>query len=269
MRFICWNMNKRRQRPTWEYLLELKPDICLLQESKPPTSLEFGLQSRLNSDFRIIPNEEGGQTSGSALLVRHGLSTKQARFSSAKSPWVANSLNALGRAFVVAELEWADKIILLVSGYSHAYLVPSLNPDMSVEDRIEAARASYKKNGALWGLYLLWRWLTTEVLPRPCIVGGDFNASVKYDRSWGEGHQEMLDRYTQAGLVECLRQFHPDPESTPTFKNTDGGAIIHQVDYLWATPDLAALLKSCSVGSREIMDRRLSDHLPIIAEFGL
>lgn len=170
---------------------------------------------------------------------------------------------------MVAKLNLAERTILLVSAYSPAYLVPAENPRMGVNDRLESTRTTYKKNGALWGMYLLWRWLTGEILPQSCVVGGDFNASLLYDRSWGEGHKEMLDRYAQAGLAECLRQFHPDPESTPTFKNTDGGAIIHQTDYLWATPDLAALLKSCSVGPREILDRRLSDHLPIIAEFEL
>jgi endonuclease/exonuclease/phosphatase family metal-dependent hydrolase len=70
------------------------------------------------------------------------------------------------------------------------------------------------------------------------------------------------------GLVECLRC--AKGLLTPTFRNTQGGAIRHQMDHLFVTQALAERLTACDTGSRERVfgsSPPLSDHLPIVADF--
>ena len=69
-------------------------------------------------------------------------------------------------------------------------------------------------------------------------------------------------------LTECLR--HATGRLTPTFKKVSGGELVNQIDYLWATQALAANLRSCTVGdSQRVFGQKLSDHLPIVANFAL
>jgi exonuclease III len=71
---------------------------------------------------------------------------------------------------------------------------------------------------------------------------------------------------TALGLVECLASFQG--RLTPTFRNSRGGHVIHQMDHLFASTTLAKRLRWCDVPpAEEIFQRRLSDHLPIIADF--
>ena len=70
------------------------------------------------------------------------------------------------------------------------------------------------------------------------------------------------------GLVECLR--HKQGALTPTFRNTSNGGIVHQMDHLFVTEVLAQRLTACDTGSRDRVfgsHPRLSDHLPVVADF--
>ena len=86
------------------------------------------------------------------------------------------------------------------------------------------------------------------------------------------GNREWLDRMSALGLVECLR--HTTGMLTPTHRNARGGAIIHQIDHLFTTSHLADHLVTCFTGIPDKIfgvepNDRLSDHLPIVADFAL
>ena len=100
------------------------------------------------------------------------------------------------------------------------------------------------------------------------VVGGDFNLSETFDAWPGgpRGNREYLDRIAASGFTECLRK--ATGHLTPTFRNPSNGAIVHQIDHLFVTSSLAERLTGCAVGSAErVFGRRLSDHLPIVADF--
>jgi hypothetical protein len=70
----------------------------------------------------------------------------------------------------------------------------------------------------------------------------------------------------QLGLVDCLR--HAQGALTPTFRTLGKGTITAQIDHLFVTNILRASLVTCDTGSRQrVFDNRLSDHLPIVADF--
>ena len=100
------------------------------------------------------------------------------------------------------------------------------------------------------------------------VVGGDFNLSETFDAWPGgpRGNREHLDRIADRGFTECLRK--TTGRVTPTFRNPSNGAVIHQMDHLFATSGLADRLTRCEVGSADrVFGFRLSDHLPIVADF--
>jgi endonuclease/exonuclease/phosphatase family metal-dependent hydrolase len=108
-----------------------------------------------------------------------------------------------------------------------------------------------------------------EPPPRgPWIIGGDLNLPETFDSWQGgpRGNLEYLERMSAFGLTECLR--YATGTLTPTFRNAADGRVVHQMDHLFVSQPLAARLASCRVGSPDrVFDERLSDHLPIIAEF--
>ena len=73
---------------------------------------------------------------------------------------------------------------------------------------------------------------------------------------------------TDLGSVERLS--HSQGELTPTFRAPRGkGKVIHQMDHLYAADYLAEKLSTCHAGDHEtVFGQSLSDHLPIVAEFG-
>jgi len=118
---------------------------------------------------------------------------------------------------------------------------------------------------------LLWYALKCNINPTEYyIIGGDFNLSTTFD-SWQKkprGNQEYLDRMKGIQLIECLKEYNG--QLIPTFKNTDNGKMLHQIDHLFVTPSLYAKINNCYVGDKGlIFENKLSDHLPIIADFNI
>ena len=75
-----------------------------------------------------------------------------------------------------------------------------------------------------------------------------------------------MDRMTGLGLNECLRSYNE--KLVPTFRHSKGG-ITHQIDHLYVSGSIYDRLLNCRVGDgAEVFGNRLSDHLPIIADFG-
>ena len=103
------------------------------------------------------------------------------------------------------------------------------------------------------------------------VIGGDFNSSETFDFGPGgpRGNKEHLDHMAELGLTECLRKSRG--KLAPTFRHSRG-SIQHQIDHLFVTKCLADKLQSCDVGVQEEIfgaNPRLSDHLPIIADFNI
>ena len=125
-------------------------------------------------------------------------------------------------------------------------------------------------NEYVWCTEILWSLLTHSMGRHsgPWLVGGDFNSSETFDawRTGGRGNRQIIERMNALGLTDCLRSHHG--RLVPTFRNPRGGKIIHQIDHLYVSEPLLGSLRSADVGPSDIIfDQRLSDHLPIIADF--
>ncbi len=125
----------------------------------------------------------------------------------------------------------------------------------------------------IWLADLLWASLKHMKLSanEPWVIAGDFNLSETFD-AWRVGKHSntaYLQRMRELGLTECLRE--SQEQLTPTFRNPSrGNPVIHQMDHLFVTKVLADNLVSCYTGEKDrVFGKRLSDHLPIIADFAM
>jgi exonuclease III len=263
MRLVSWNMRNAGSPEGWRLLLNLKPDLALLQEVVLPEYVTEKFTVFQQSARHKTGRE---QSWGSAVLARPRLQVVQTKFSFGTRPWVGEELDKLGGCFLPAELQTATTKILLVSCYSPWWDLDLSREDVG-EDEIRKVRLKAQPR-RIWGADLLWSYMHDQVAAgRECVVGGDFNISARFDETWGHGNQEFIDRMAESGFVDCLRKFHPDLGSTPTFRNPKGGKVEHQLDYLWATPQVAAAFRRCDVGSSEVHSLNISDHLPIVADW--
>lgn len=263
MRVITWNCNKATaSRESWDYLLELDPDFALLQEvAAIPDSLETVYKVHAQAAIRQDGTKQKFMT---AILSK---ATIKATYKmESRVPWVQRELDWFLGNFISCDLIAGDSTtIRLVSVYSPAW--PVAKSRIANDDVVDV---KLRLNKDIWAADLLWASLR-EALPSregPWIVAGDFNCSETFDE-WKDGprgNKEYLDRMSGIGLTECLRHHHR--HLVPTFVNTDKKTLRHQMDHLFVTGDLASRLKGCDVGnSGAVFGRKMSDHLPIIADF--
>lgn len=270
-RIVTWNCNKATiaRRGVWDYLFEMDPDVALLQEvnSMPDevcSAYEYQMDKAKKKDG--LP-----QKFSTVLLVKGHISEKLLFPASEK--WIEEELQSFSGNLVAREIVPDNgpqmTPIKAISVHGHD------NPiDSTKFNGIDVTGVCLTQNPdpGVWVIDLLRASLAHQRpdLNQPWIVAGDFNTSETFDwRSGGpRGNREYLDCMEELGFTECLRK--SQGRLTPTFRNTCGGAVKHQIDHLFVSSVLAERLITCDTGSIErVFNAHLSDHLPIIADFQL
>ena len=250
MRIVTWNVNRaHHRRNTWDFAMSLDADVLLAQESGELPKDRFpGYQMVARKTLR---RRGGEQPTCAALLIKGAI---RAEVQLAVRPDYGYLLERTRNnmyAFVV-DLDCGKRI-----GVLHAY-----SPPWPLErlDDVE-----------VWMTQLLADAVgrLESIDDIPWIVAGDLNLSETFDLRTKKprGNRAFLDAMEDAGLTECLR--FSRGKLTPTYLHTNG-EIAHQIDHLFANGSLVTRLKSCDTAPPELIFTprpRLSDHLPIIADF--
>jgi exonuclease III len=261
MRVMTWNCHRAAAAsPVWQYLLTVEPDIALLQEvSALPASVEERYACRAAHPVSRI----GGRQRFQTIVLTKGELGDPIVLSSPEA-WIKDELNRFAGNLVSCGIALRGELLNVVSVYSPAWAVERIRLN-----GIDTSGVQLAQNRDLWLSDLLLTGLqAAEQTNVPWIVGGDFNMSETFDEWSGgpRGNKEYLERMHAFGLIECLRL--SAGALTPTFKNARGGKIVHQMDHLFVSGNLSERLVGCRVGAAEdVFDGRLSDHLPIIADF--
>jgi exonuclease III len=239
----------------------MKPDLALLQEvTSIPESIERAFAVSLES---AAGKTEKPQSFKTGILVRGRIEARL--FLSSSKGWVAGELERFRGNLPAFEVRLASGPHLrVVSVYSPAWPVARER-----YQGVDVSGVRLNLSREVWVTDILWDALrSVDFSAEDWIVGGDFNSCETFD-SWKggpRGNREFLDRMAALRLTECLRQ--AQGRLTPTFRNTDGGAVKAQIDHMFASPRLAGDLLSCRTGSIEdVFARSLSDHLPVVADF--
>jgi endonuclease/exonuclease/phosphatase family metal-dependent hydrolase len=258
-RLITWNC---RRAALWDYFTELDADVALLQEvmSIPATVL-----ARYSCHMERAMSKAGApQKFNTAILVKGKIGPAVPLV--APSQWVEAELRLFAGNLVSRQVTRdTGTAMRVVSVYSPAWPV-----DRARLKDMDVTSVKLTLNSDLWVTDLLWASLA-HMKPDPrelWVIAGDFNLSETFDLWPGgpRGNREYLDRLEALGLHECLRQ--AKGMLTPTFRNPRDGVVQHQMDHIFVTTALSERLVKCDVGLTEaVFDRRLSDHLPIVADF--
>lgn len=244
----------------WDYLLELDPDVALLQEVG---DVSPALRDSYACELVPAAWKHGERLKFSTGLLVRGEIMRTVSLTSSIA-WLGDVLARFGVNLVGREVRPdAGLVLTAISVHSPAWPV-----DQDLPEDLDTSAVRLSANPDLWLTDVLWACLKHRppAPAEPRIVGGDLNSSPTFDvrRPWA-GNQETLDRMADLGFVECLRTSQGRP--TPTFRHSKG-SIKHQIDHLFVTQALAERLTFCSVGSHErVIDSWLSDHLPIVAQF--
>jgi exonuclease III len=260
VRVVTWNLRRAtRASRVWDVLTGLNPDLALLQEvsSIPSTFSDlFDIKTA-----RTIGRNGRLLTSGTAVCVKGRISGNLPL--SSEHDWVNQELKRFEGNFLsgIVRLR-ALPAVNVVSAYSPAWPV-----DTSRYPDVDITPVKLKQNPKVWPTEVLWSALkNADLTSRPWIVGGDLNISETFDLTFGKGNREILDRMDALGFTECLRKHQG--KLTPTFRNTHGGRVVHQIDHLFVSEALYSTLETCKVGDASVIfEESLSDHLPIVADF--
>ncbi len=99
------------------------------------------------------------------------------------------------------------------------------------------------------------------------VVGGDLNSARLAEQVWpGNGHGPFFERIDSGDpWVDCCRRFNT-VELQTFFR--DNSVHPFQDDHIFVSRDLSDRIKSCNVIDN-CLTRRVSDHIPLIAELDL
>ena len=269
IRVITWNCRKASTTSKlWDYLLELDPDVALLQDfgTIPERVLQVydHVQNAAADESRSVPCFMTG------VLVKGNFTEEIPLPAPPEHAWVAQELVNFKEFFTAKAVRLQNGISLKIpSVYSPAFPII----EQSRLEGINTSGIQLSNYRGLWITELLWATLKSMSIAVEdlFIVGGDLNSSETFDiparseegQSGNHGSSELL------GLYDCLRMYKG--QLTPTFRHSMS-SFVHQLDYLYVTPRLLSRLTWCDVGSAERVwgsKPTLSDHLPIVAEFVL
>ena len=264
-RIVAWNCRRAsRSSKAWDYLLELDPDVVLLQEvGGIPDHVASVFAFASATPVTLSGKPQRFQTS----VLAKGQITNDIELL-APNDWVARELEFFRGNFVAKQLRLQNGLDLkVVSVYSPAFPVAKARLV-----GIDTTGIQLTQNRDVWATEILWACLRSMDIREDdrFVVGGDFNSSETFDTLWRDGPRgnlEIIERMHTLGLRDCLRTFQG--RLTPTFRHSTG-TVIHQIDHLYVTKALLNTLAQCSVGSAERVfgvTPLLSDHLPIVADF--
>lgn len=260
MRIITWNINSaNRESPVWKLLLELDPDIVLLQEVG---SIPDKIKNVYNILSKKAVKKTGKPQYFSTTVLVKGKIIKEISLSS-EYDWVNRELEFFKGNLISCRIQPINfepiNVVSVLSPYWYL--------DKNRLEGIDVSAVKLKSNPEIWVTEIIWSALKNMVLNNETwIIGGDYNCSETFDYTCSSGNKEILDRMFDLGFRECLREYND--RLVPTFQNSIGKKVIHQIDHLFVTKNLYPLLSKCETCNQsEIFGKSLSDHLPIIADF--
>jgi endonuclease/exonuclease/phosphatase family metal-dependent hydrolase len=268
MRVLTWNMaymkpgrfksreNRRRQ---WALIGAISPDVALLQECRPG-DLTGAAPLWMVEEYEVVGVKPRGSIGSSAVLARRSLHPAPIDQGSIPEPeqrW----LDVFGAYVAVARLTVGNVEVRAASVHA---LAGEISEGAVTDDehllikRPSLKRARYNDVAAAALLPVIngFRF----------VVGGDWNVARRFDVNYpaiAPAASEFFVARAGAGWHHALRKFAHDEVRT----YVDPKSAAYELDHLFTDAESHAALSDCHVLSDEAF-RELSDHAPLVAEFG-
>lgn len=254
MKIASWNVNGlravARKELLYPALVELRPDILLLQETK-------ARQEQLPTDVQKVPSYHSffnasqirAGYSGTAIYTKQD--PKDVQYGMGKNPVFDNEgrmVTAFYDNLVVSNIYFPN------GGQGPERLAYKLDFYEAFLEYIEELR---KINPVIWGGDVNTAHEEID-LARP--KENEQNTGfLPEERAW-------LDEVAAAGWVDTFRHFYPTKEGAYSYWDMKTRArdrnVGWRIDYLFASPDLLSQLKKASIHSSTMG----SDHCPVSVE---
>lgn len=226
LRVLTWNCrNASVNSPAWDYLLELDPDIALLQDFR--TIPDRVLEAYATGPDMVSASEPGKAPQYFAEILAKGTVSRRLDLP-ASEEWIKRELHAYRDYFTARHVELDSGLHLTaMSVYSPAFAL-----DTPRLENVDTSSIRLPQLNEMYGTELLWATLA-QMRIRPeerFVVGGDLNSSETFDIPKPRGNRTVMDRLHDLGLTEVLRESRGG--LTPTFRTTYGGYITHQLDHM-------------------------------------
>jgi len=258
MRVISWNMGcaygslyKRAQARTWQQLLAWGPDIALVQETTDPSAwLPLG-------SYVFTPyGWSAGKTVEIGTLV-------YARSGEITTPQMPERLEELIPGQVTLASVATDSTNLLVASIHAA--TTAVDPTRLVD--LADAGVGGSHTGDISPLDLILHELKALTPGRRFIIGGDLNASVRFDDLYTKGsalygNVEWFTKAREAGWWNAHRKFHTGDQRTLFRPGKDEP---FQIDHLFTDRATWASLTACDVLTVPYLGE-FTDHAPMVLE---
>jgi len=257
VKILVWNLRRgNKKSESWKIILNYSPDVCLLQEVS-------SIHESISEVYQVLEKystnknlEQQKFKSVSLIKKDHKYSISNFSFS---NPTIENIYNHFK----------GNLIGFKCNGYS---FINIYSPPWGVPESLfkwsDVEHIKLKKNHKLWITEVVYDIVkSSNFSDQNLIFGGDFNHSIKFDfgNKGNRGNQEIINRFHRLNYFDSLGEFNGG--LIPTFQNPRGKELIHQIDYLYIHKSLIKKINRCSlIEKRKVLNRNLSDHLPILLE---
>ncbi len=211
-RVLTWNLRRASlSSPAWDYLVELDPDIAILQDfgTIPDRVLEISATARdMTSAY-----DTGRKPKYFAEILAKGTISRRLDLP-APEEWIKRELDAYRDFFTARHVTLGSGIHLTaMSVYSPAFAL-----DTPRLDDVDTSSIRLSQHTKIFGTELLWATLKAmQIQPTErVIVAGDFNSSGTFDNPKPRGNRDIMDRLNNLRLTEVLLQSRG--ALTPTFR---------------------------------------------------
>ncbi|MFA9391404.1 MAG: exodeoxyribonuclease III [Prolixibacteraceae bacterium] len=249
MKIISWNVNGIRAVAKKDFFADFEkmaPDVLCLQETKAQDDQVAETLAPIEGYHIYSNSAEKKGYSGTAII------------SKIKPISVTRDIG-------IAEHDNEGRV--LCAEYDAFYLVTVYVPNSGSELKRLDYRQDWDKD--------FFNYLKKLEESKPVVVCGDMNVAHKpidlthpkpnYNKSAGYMQQEIdgMDRYTQGGLLDSFRHFHPDTIEQYSWWSYRAGAraknVGWRIDYFLVSEAFISSVKSATI-LQEVMG---SDHCPV------
>ena len=252
MKIISWNVNGLRAVAKKDFFSDFEKvnaDIFCLQETKAQDDQVAEVLTQINGHYMYSNSAEKKGYSGTAVISK----TEPIK--------VTNDIG-------IVDHDTEGRVQTLE--YEKFYLVNVYVPNSGNDLKRLDYRQTWDKD--------FFNYLKELEKEKPVLACGDFNVAHKevdlarpkanYNKSAGFMQEEIdgMDRYTQGGLKDTFRHFHPDKTDIYSWWSYRAGArgknVGWRIDYFLSSESFLPSIKSAFI-MNEIMG---SDHCPVGVE---
>ncbi|MBC8407462.1 MAG: endonuclease/exonuclease/phosphatase family protein [Rhodobacteraceae bacterium] len=256
MKILTWNIKRGgvSSDGIWQLINIEDPDIVLLQECKEiPNSFKekYNIIKR-----KAVKKNLTKQSFETVLMSKY----KMKEIIPYENEEVLSTMKKLDGNIIFSQVYTENEIFKIASVYLPAWGLNQDFIDKSLSDKIRSplSKIAWSPSILSYSLAKIENFKNEN-----WIIAGDFNLAETLSGRIGEISKTEFNKFRDVGLVDAISEVNK--KQIPTFKNTNGGSVKHQIDYVFVTEKILSRVSECLVlNDKHVFEKKVSDHLPVL-----